>query len=37
MFHIVLLTVFTAGVATLTFSLMAIASLLAVATSGGRR
>jgi hypothetical protein len=37
MLHIVLLTVFTSGVATLTFALMALASLLSVATSGGRR
>jgi hypothetical protein len=37
MLHIVLLTVFTSGIATLTFALMALTSLLSVATSGGRR
>jgi hypothetical protein len=37
MFHILLLAVLTSGVATLTFALMALASLLSVATSGGRR
>jgi hypothetical protein len=37
MLHAMLLTVFTVGVATLTFALMALASLLSVATSGGRR
>jgi hypothetical protein len=37
MFHMLLLVTFTAAVATLTFALMALASLLGIVISGGRR
>jgi hypothetical protein len=37
MLHMLLLALLTTGVATLTFALLALASLLGFATSGGRR